>query len=53
MTKAEFFGSFKLVRRRVRKGRNPRKGQEIQRPASKVVKFTPSKALKAFRAGQT
>lgn len=40
------FGSFKLVNRKARKGRNPRTGEEMQIPASKTVKFTPSKALK-------
>lgn len=40
------FGSFKVVERKARKGRNPRTGQEIQIPASKAVKFTPSKTLK-------
>ena len=40
------FGSFKLVERKARKGRNPRTGQEIQIPASKAVKFTPGKAFK-------
>ena len=41
------FGSFKLVKRAARKGRNPRTGQEIKIPASNVVKFTPGKALKS------
>jgi len=40
------FGSFKVVERKARKGRNPRTGKEIQIPASKSVKFTPGKALK-------
>jgi len=40
------FGSFKVVQRKARKGRNPQTGQEIQIPASKAVKFTPGKALK-------
>jgi DNA-binding protein HU-beta len=40
------FGSFKVVERKARKGRNPRTGEEIQIPASKAVKFTPGKALK-------
>ena len=40
------FGSFKVVSRKARKGRNPRTGKEIQIPASKVVKFTAGKALK-------
>jgi len=40
------FGSFKIVERKARKGRNPRTGAEITIPASKAVKFTPGKALK-------
>jgi DNA-binding protein HU-beta len=40
------FGSFKVVERKARKGRNPRSGEEIKIPASKAVKFTPGKALK-------
>ena len=40
------FGSFKVVRRAARKGRNPRTGKDITIPASKVAKFTPGKQLK-------
>jgi len=40
------FGSFKVVQRKARKGRNPRTGKEIKIPASKTVKFTVGKALK-------
>jgi len=40
------FGSFKVVSRSARKGRNPQTGTEIQIPASKAVKFTPGKTLK-------
>ncbi len=40
------FGSFKVVDRAARKGRNPQTGKEIDIPASKAVKFTPGKALK-------
>ena len=40
------FGSFKVVQRKARKGRNPRTGKEMQIPASKAVKFTVGKALK-------
>lgn len=40
------FGSFSLVRRKARKGRNPRTGEEIKIPASKRPRFTPSKTLK-------
>lgn len=40
------FGTFKVMDRPERKGRNPRSGEEITIPASKVVKFTPGKILK-------
>ena len=40
------FGSFKVVERAARKGRNPRTGKEITIPASKVAKFTPGQGLK-------
>ncbi|MEZ0575959.1 HU family DNA-binding protein [Halodesulfovibrio aestuarii] len=40
------FGSFKVVERAARKGRNPRTGDEIEIAATKVVKFTPGKTLK-------
>ena len=40
------FGSFKVVQRTARKGRNPRTGKEINIPASKAVKFTVGKQLK-------
>lgn len=40
------FGSFYVSKRKARKGRNPRTGQEIKIPATKVPKFTAGKALK-------
>jgi DNA-binding protein HU-beta len=40
------FGSFKVVDRKARKGRNPQTGKEIMIPASKAVKFTAGKGLK-------
>lgn len=40
------FGSFKVVYRAARKGRNPRTGEEIDIPASRGIKFTPGKTLK-------
>jgi len=40
------FGTFKVVDRKARKGRNPQTGEEIDIAASKVPKFTPGKALK-------
>ena len=40
------FGTFKVVDRKARKGRNPLTGAEIDIKASKAPKFTPGKALK-------
>ena len=40
------FGTFEVVERAARKGRNPKDGSEIEIPASKAPKFKPSKALK-------
>jgi DNA-binding protein HU-beta len=40
------FGTFKVVDRKARKGRNPQTGEEIDIAASRVPKFTPGKALK-------
>ena len=40
------FGSFKVMKRKARKGRNPRTGQALKIPAHKTVKFTAGKALK-------
>ena len=40
------FGSFKVIQRAARKGRNPKTGATIQIKASKAVKFTPGKGLK-------
>ncbi|GAQ94344.1 DNA-binding protein HU-beta [Thermodesulfovibrio aggregans] len=40
------FGSFYVSKRKARKGRNPRTGQEIKIPATKVPKFTAGKSLK-------
>jgi DNA-binding protein HU-beta len=40
------FGSFKIVERPAREGRNPRTGEKMQIPASKGVKFSPATALK-------
>ena len=41
------FGTFKVVKRKARKGRNPRTGEELKIKASKAPKFTAGKALKA------
>jgi len=40
------FGSFKVVDRPAREGRNPATGEKIQIAASKAVKFTPGAGLK-------
>jgi DNA-binding protein HU-beta len=40
------FGTFSVVKRKSRKGRNPRTGEVITIPAAKVPKFTSGKALK-------
>lgn len=40
------FGSFSVIKKKARVGRNPRTGEEIKIPAKKVPKFTPSSALK-------
>lgn len=41
------FGTFSTVKRKARKGRNPRTGEEIRIPAVKAPKFTAGKALKS------
>ena len=40
------FGSFKVIRQKARRGRNPRTGEAMHIPARKVPKFTPAKALR-------
>jgi DNA-binding protein HU-beta len=40
------FGSFTVVDRKAREGRNPRTGQPVQIPASKAPKFSAGKGLK-------
>ena len=40
------FGSFELVERAARKGRNPKDGSEIIIPASKAPKFKAGRAFK-------
>ena len=41
------FGSFKVVKREARRGRNPQTGEEIYIPERLAPKFVPGKALKA------
>ena len=40
------FGTYKIIKRKARIGRNPRTGEQIQIAASQKVKFLPAKALK-------
>ena len=40
------FGTFKVVERKARKGRNPQTGDEIMIEAKKVPKFIPGSSLK-------
>ena len=40
------FGTFKVVKRKARKGRNPNTGEVIKIKAAKASKYTPGKALK-------
>ena len=40
------FGTFKVVKRKARPGRNPQTGAEIQISASNAPKFVPGKAFK-------
>ena len=40
------FGTFKVEKKKARKGMNPRTGETIKIKAKKVPKFVPGKALK-------
>ena len=40
------FGTFKISKRKARKGRNPRTGETITIKAAKVPRFTAGKSLK-------
>lgn len=42
------FGTFEVVERAARMGRNPKTGKEIMIQSSKAVKFKPAKAFKDF-----
>jgi DNA-binding protein HU-beta len=42
------FGTFKVAKRKARKGRNPRTGETIKIKASKAPRFVASKTLKDF-----
>lgn len=45
------FGTFKIVERQARTGRNPRNGEPIEIQAKKAVKFTAGKLLRETIAG--
>ena len=40
------FGTFEVIHRAARKGKNPQTGEELKIPASKAPKFKAGKALK-------
>ncbi len=40
------FGTFQVMERKARNGRNPQTGEFIQIPAKKVAKFVPGKGLR-------
>ena len=40
------FGTFQVMDRKARRGRNPQTGQTIQIPAKRVAKFRPGKGLR-------
>jgi len=40
------FGTFQVMERKARTGRNPQTGETIQIPAKKVPKFVPGKGLR-------
>ena len=46
------FGTFSVVERKARTGRNPRTGKELKIAAKKVPKFSAGTALKAAAAGK-
>ena len=46
------FGSFSVVDRKARTGRNPRTGEPIEIPAARAVKFKPAEKLKEVVSGQ-
>ena len=40
------FGTFSVVERKARQGRNPQTGETVEIPARKAVRFKPSKTLR-------
>lgn len=47
------FGTFDITSRKATEGRNPRTGEPIKIPASKLPKFKPGKAFKNFVNGKS
>ena len=45
------FGSFSVVERGEREGRNPRTGETVRIPASKAARFSPAKTVKEALKG--
>lgn len=46
------FGTFSVLKRKARKGKNPRTGEALKIPARKVPKFKPGKDLREMVAGK-
>ncbi len=46
------FGTFSVLKRQARKGKNPRTGEALKIPARKVPKFKPGKDLRELVAGK-
>jgi DNA-binding protein HU-beta len=46
------FGTFSVVNRKARTGRNPQTGGQVKIPASKAMKFSPSSTLKSSLQGK-
>jgi len=40
------FGTFQVIKKKARRGRNPQTGKKLQIPAKKVPKFVPGKGLR-------
>ena len=40
------FGTFQVMERKAKRGRNPQTGESVQIPAKKVPKFRPGKSLR-------
>lgn len=46
------FGSFTVVERKARQGRNPKTGEPVAIPARKEIKFKPGKVFRAALQGE-